>query len=337
MMFIKANKIFYHQNRIKAYLNNGLVRPVSVKMRLTDKCNLNCYYCSYKGNLNVGDISYSNATIILRKLSEMGVKGIVFTGGEPTIYPQFEQFVKMAKELYGFDLALITNGIVYANVAKYMTWIRFSLDTLNKEEFVASRGLDVLDNITETISKTIVDKRNQGLKTTIGIQAIVNKYNFDYQFKSIKELIRYAISIEADYVQIRPLENYKYTKEELIIIKDNIEDLENHHNPKIKILTTRYKWHEIENGYRKDYAGCPAANFMGSIDVKGNFYICCAMINDETAKYGNLINENTENILKNREKIQREFDYKKCTVACQGSLLNQTLYDFKNMQHINFI
>ena len=55
--YIASNKIFMHPDRIKAYLNNEPVMPISVKLRLTDNCNLRCKYCSYRGDLQNGEMS----------------------------------------------------------------------------------------------------------------------------------------------------------------------------------------------------------------------------------------------------------------------------------------
>ena len=337
-MFIGASKVFCHTDRIQAYLAGERVLPISVKMRLTDKCNLECYYCSYKGNLTHESMSLSNALNCLDKLKLMGVKGLVFTGGEPTLHPDFEGIVKAAKEEYGFDVALITNGVVYCEVAQYLTWVRFSLDTVDEEVFEKIKGHNRLKAVMNTIESFIEDKEHKGSSMTVGIQAIVNKHNFDYQFSKIRNVIKYALSVGADYVQVRPLENYAYGKEELFIIKDNLKDLKEY-DFGIKVITTGYKWYEVEKGYKRDYSGCPSADFIGSVDVKGDFYICCATINDRTARYGNLMTDSAEEILLNRKAVQAGFDYRKCTtnLICQGSLLNQTLSNFKEVKHINFV
>jgi len=334
--YIAYNKIFYHPDRIDAYLKGDIVRPISVKMRLTDACNLKCYYCSYKDNLNSGSIDFENALKVLEKLSQIGVRSIVFTGGEPTCYRYFKDVVKAAKEIFDFDLGLITNGVIYPDVLEYLTWVRFSLDTVDAKTFERIKGVNALSSVLSNINRVIQQKSTSNPELTVGIQAVVNRYNFDYMFKAIKDIIEYAINVKADYFQIRPLENDKYDEGELHIIKDNLITLKRS-DQKIKILCTDYKWDEVANGYVKEYEGCPSADFIGSVDVKGDFYICCAMINDETAKYGNLLKDKTRYILENRKAVQGKFDYSKCTLACQGSLFNRTLNSFKNIKHKNFI
>lgn len=334
--YIAANKIFFHPDRIDAYLNGGIVKPISVKMRLTDACNAKCFYCSYKNNLNSGEISLEDALTVFARLKHMGVKSIVFTGGEPTCHDMFKQIVKAAKEIYNFDLGLITNGIIYPDALKYLTWVRFSLDTVDSEIYRNSRGVDSLDAVMQNINDVILERNSVAPELTVGIQAIVNRCNFDYKFDKIIDVIKFAANVKADYFQIRPLENIKYGKDESFIISGLLEGLKKV-DYGVKILYTKYKWDEVQNNYEKDYDGCPSADFMGSVDAKGDFYICCAKINDETAKYGNLIKDKADDILNNRKIVQQEFDYSKCTIACQGSLFNKVLNELKNVKHRNFI
>jgi len=334
--YIASNKIFMHPDRIKAYLNNEPVMPISVKLRLTDNCNLRCKYCSYRGDLKNGEMSIEDLPKILKRLKELQVKSIVLTGGEPTFYYNFYEALQMIKK-EGFDVGLITNGVVFGQeFLEHLTWIRFSLDTVDREAFKEMKQMDSLKWVMENIQVAAQAPRRTEIDTTIGVQAVVNKDNFDYKFDKIIEVIKFAKRAGADYVQIRPLENYKYSEDEIVIIKENLDTLDKT-DYGIKLILTEYKWSEVFNGYRKEYPGCPSADFIGMVDTKGDFYMCCAMTNDQSAKYGNLVIDDTQTILNERKFIQKKFDYKKCTLACQGALLNQTLYRFKNINHVNFI
>ncbi len=333
--YIASNKIFLHPDRIQAYLENKPVMPISVKLRLTDNCNLRCAYCSYKGNLGNGEMLFKDLPEILKRLKELQVKSIVLTGGEPTFYSLFYDALEMIKE-EGFDIGLITNGVVFGQeFLEHLTWIRFSLDTVDREAFKAMKQIDSLKWVKENIQIAVAAK-GSSTDPTIGIQVIVNKYNFDYKFDKIIDVIKFAKSAHADYVQIRPLENYKYTEDEAAIIKGNLQTIDNI-DYGINIILTKYKWNQVLDGYNKAVPRCPSADFMGMVDTKGDFYMCCAMTNDPSAKYGNLITNDIETILHERRFIQKMFDYRKCTLACQGALLNQTLHRFKNIKHINFI
>jgi len=332
MAYMMPNKIFYHPDRIKAYLENKLVRPITVKVYLTDKCNLRCNYCVYKDRINAEEMAEEDIIPIFDNLMWMGVKGVVFTGGEPTYYPKFREAVEYAKKVCSFDLGLITNGIIYPDVLKYLTWVRYSVDTIDRNIYKKMKGRDKLTEVYNNIHKAIAEKLKKNLSITIGVQMVVAKENYN----KIIDFIKYWETSGIDYCQIRPIENYKYTKDEWNKIQEQLKIIEKS-KYKVKVMTTKYKWEELENDYNKSYSGCPGADFIGAVDIKGDFYMCCTMVKDKTAKYGNLITDDIDDILDNRKKIQANFDYSKCPVACQGSLMNKGLVAFKNIKHINFI
>ena len=59
---------------------------------LTDKCNLRCVYCRAEDNIPYNDNSINDALslyeykFIINGLSQVGIKKINFTGGEPLLY-----------------------------------------------------------------------------------------------------------------------------------------------------------------------------------------------------------------------------------------------------------
>lgn len=331
LVYIKPTKIFYHPDRIKAYLNEKLVKPITVKIYLTDNCNLACYYCVYKDRLSKEEISLKNAKIVLNKLKEMNVKGLVFTGGEPTYYKDYREVMKYAFNL-DFDLGLTTNGVIYPNALEFLTWLRFSLDTIKRDTFKKIKGKDKVYEVHCNIDKAVKEKYNKNYTVTIGIQMVVTVENY----LEMIDMVEYANSMRVDYCQIRPLENFVYSKRIWDSIQEQFKTIKET-DYGIEIITTDYKWEELRNDYRRTYKGCPGADFIGAVDVKGDFYICCTTVKDKTAKYGNLLTDNIKDILKKRKKIQDNFNYNKCPIACQGSLMNKMIAKFKKIKHRNFV
>lgn len=272
----------------------------------------------------------SQANRILEKLKFFGVKGIVLTGGEPTMHPGFEKIVTIADNTYGFDIGLITNGVIYKSI-KHLTWIRYSIDTVNHETYSRIKGMPDLDIVLDNIAKAIKEKNSKGLITTIGVQMVVTEDNF----QEILEFAEYFSITDINYCQIRPVENAKYTKDMMVKIKEQLDIIEKTHY-KMPIMTTRYKWEEIENNYKRSYEGCPGASFIGAVGTEGDFYICCTWMKEPTARYGNILNDGRR-ILAKRDEILNKFNYDKCPIGCQGSLINKALFDFQNINHRNFI
>ena len=143
-------KLFHHPDRVNAYLKNEIVFPVSVKMYLTDRCNITCSYCIYADRISNRELSIEEAKKVIDKLKKMGVRSIVLTGGEPTLYKKLESFGKYAFDL-GLDLGLITNGIIYPEIFKYLKWVRISLDTSNRNTYSKMKGSDGMESVLDNI------------------------------------------------------------------------------------------------------------------------------------------------------------------------------------------
>lgn len=84
--------------------------PELVDLSLTDYCNKGCSYC-YRGSTPEGQHA-STAFIndIIYKLAEMEVFEIAFGGGEPTVHPDFAEFVDKAHQ-YGIVPNVTTRNI----------------------------------------------------------------------------------------------------------------------------------------------------------------------------------------------------------------------------------
>ena len=222
MAYMMPNKIFYHPDRIGAYLNNEIVKPITVKVYLTDKCNLRCNYCVYKDRISSDEMQERNIIPIFDNLMWMGVKGIVFTGGEPTCYPDFKEVVRYTKEVCNFDLGLITNGIIYPDILEYLTWVRFSLDTVTRSLYTKIKGKDKLTTVLENIHRAVEEKVNRKLPITVGVQMVVTKENYN----EIEAFLAYwNLSCMIDYCQIRPVENYRYTDREWNVINKQLKNI----------------------------------------------------------------------------------------------------------------
>jgi MoaA/NifB/PqqE/SkfB family radical SAM enzyme len=90
-------------------------RPLLLAVVITDRCNLDCFYCQ---GSNAGKIHCSVGEIrdILRQAYERGHRALYFTGGEPMLWESdgwnMNDVVRHARELGFFDVFIFTNGTV---------------------------------------------------------------------------------------------------------------------------------------------------------------------------------------------------------------------------------
>src|SRR3990172_4920812 len=115
-----------------------------LRISVTDRCNLNCVYCSAGSiaHLSHYDIlRYEEIERIVRIAAGMGITKVRLTGGEPLARPDFVKLVKMISGIAGIDdVAVTTNGILLAKLAKELkdaglNRVNVSLDTLKQERF----------------------------------------------------------------------------------------------------------------------------------------------------------------------------------------------------------
>ena len=123
-----------------------------VRLSVTDKCNLRCFYCMpehCKDFTPRSDyLSYDELTRILSAFAKLGVYRVRLTGGEPLMRKGLPGFAKQLSDIPGIDdLSLSTNGALLGLHAKalYASGVRrlnVSLDSLREDRFgaIARRG-----------------------------------------------------------------------------------------------------------------------------------------------------------------------------------------------------
>jgi cyclic pyranopterin phosphate synthase len=133
----------------------------SLRISVTDRCNIRCTYCMPEHVQFLprrAILSFEEITRFASVVSQMGVRRLRLTGGEPLVRADLHCLVRQLAELpYVDDLALTTNGILLADQAADLRRaglkrLNISLDTLSEETFqkISRRpGLDrVLAGIT---------------------------------------------------------------------------------------------------------------------------------------------------------------------------------------------
>jgi wyosine [tRNA(Phe)-imidazoG37] synthetase (radical SAM superfamily) len=118
--------------------------PVSINLDLTTACNYRCDHCIDWEVLNSQHRHRDEA--LCASISALALRGlrsvILIGGGEPTLYPGFDDFVRFLKGM-DLDVAVVTNGsrgdrlLAIAGVLGERDWIRLSLDAGSDATFQA--------------------------------------------------------------------------------------------------------------------------------------------------------------------------------------------------------
>lgn len=118
----------------------------SVRLSVTDRCNIRCFYCMPAVDAEFVErsrlLSFEEIARLARLLvNRCGVRDIRLTGGEPLVRRQLDRLIAMLSGIEGLvDLSLTTNGILLGEQAQALRRsglkrINISLDTLDEEVF----------------------------------------------------------------------------------------------------------------------------------------------------------------------------------------------------------
>jgi len=127
------------------------LHPVSLRLSVTDRCQLHCLYCAPPSDaeeLSSREILTFEETVRFVRIvqSRFGLSKVHITGGEPLLRPRVADLVAMVAHERIADLALTTNGQLLGAMATDLKRARLrrvniSLDSLNAETFrLVTRG-----------------------------------------------------------------------------------------------------------------------------------------------------------------------------------------------------
>lgn len=310
---IETGKILTHMDRI-----HGKKKPITADVFLTNFCNNNCEYCTYKRHKNdTGSayMPYEDFKRYARKLKTMGVKGIILTGGgEPTINPDFDKicdFLERNKYPYGIN----TNF----NELKFIKpeYLKVSLDGWDEESYERIRGVRAYGKTRENIKRYAEWKKKYSPNTALGIQIVgtgiveINRF-----YEANKDL-------DVDYISIRPVESTcgKYYKN---LSKDADNDpylimlYLNQLRKEDSRVQINYKW----NMLGKREKTCIANWAQVAIDEKGNLLYCCHKPNEIV---GHILEPN---VLEKKRKYKT--DKTTCDIPCRMSGPNMEYNKYRN-------
>lgn len=116
-----------------------------LRLSVTDKCNLRCFYCLPKGFSDFEQpghwLSFDEIERVIAAFAELGVARIRITGGEPLVRKGLPQLASRLHTLPGIDdLSLSTNAVLLARSAQALhdagiSRINVSLDSLRHDRF----------------------------------------------------------------------------------------------------------------------------------------------------------------------------------------------------------
>ncbi len=345
-----AHKLIYHPKTVSRWLKGENIYPIEIEISPSGTCNHRCVFCA------VDYIGYQpnflEKEIILRDITHMGKKGlrsVICSGeGEPLLNKDMPDIANGIKAC-GVDVAMSTNGVLFTGdkvreCLGAFSWVRYSIASMEQGSYDAiQRGKPGdLEKVKENLSEAVRFKRDNGLKTTLGVQCLLlpdNAGQLPYMAETLRE-------IGVDYLTIKPYSQHLHSKNQFEIDYEEMLDLEKQlktyatDNFAIYFRASAMKKMHHEKCYKQCY-GLP---FMTHIDAKGNVWPCVAHIGNAQLCYGNINEQPFAQIWEGRkrqevtERLNQMDINKMCREACRLDEINKYLDELKHPgRHVNFI
>lgn len=144
-----------------------------VRLAVTDRCNLRCFYCmpeegiKYVGREDL--LSYEEMERLIRVLVNLGIEKVRITGGEPFVRKDMISFLEALSKIDGLrKINITTNGTLTLPLIPELKKmgihsVNLSLDCLDKQRFFDITRRDEFDNVMQTFYALI----DQGIDTKI--------------------------------------------------------------------------------------------------------------------------------------------------------------------------
>lgn len=295
------------------YINFGA--PICVFFDITNRCNLNCFYCfSNDNNLRkaqINGLTTDEIKRILIDLSEAGTKVVEFSGGEPLVHKDFLEILRYAKDL-GLEVSFVSNGTLFTKE------ICEKLSSLVSHINITLRGCgecshDKVTGVEGSYAKTISSIKmlnNHGIN--VGILLDPTYLNYKKIYSYISSLIKIdgvvLSSIFLNRINIRNMENQGDEKQQYCLrtideYEDVFEQLDRIYKEfSIFVEVEAFPLCEVNEKYHKYITRCNYGISNASIDFEGNLKMCPV----SSKVLGNLKNSSVKELW-NENPIIKEF------------------------------
>lgn len=225
-------------------LNNG---PDKIVFMLNNKCAVKCAYCYADTYTKCDELSFNEFCNIIDECKNIGVRKIELIGGDVFAKPNWERFIEyILNSGYPIDFLSTKIPLSYSEICKLIITgftgdLQISLDTINPfihKSLIHSHN-DYLINMQHTLD---VLASFESLPFRIKISTVLCSINASYDslFELFSFLNKYSVIFQWDICY--GLQSFKHselelcTSEQEVLVRQYIEDIKTHYNPKFEII-----------------------------------------------------------------------------------------------------
>lgn len=325
-----ANKVKYHKERLEAYLRNEEILPATIELDISTECNKSCPYCPSTTSSNSSTLNLDFIERLFARL-EGETRGLLLSGGEPTLSPIFPEVLRLAREYKFIDTAIVTNGSlldkeqVAAALCAYASTIRVSIYDWTRESHPelqsTLRKIEILRSRIE----------NEGSKLQIGVSALTSKENAN----ALHSITQKVASAGAHWIYFHPLcirwDTGAPERVDQSSVLMKIEKCKEKQSENFQIFTfpDRYVEDKIE------FFGYHATHFLLVVGADGMNYLGAEVKYHPQYIIADLTNDWCDDFLWRKERLQRiesfnSLSYSALNSRHRGILYNQVIQDLLN-------
>lgn len=346
-------KAFHYADRLDKVADGKVPAPVHIRIKPTNRCNHNCWYCAYRvDNLKLGeDMSEADAIpedkmmSIVDDLIDMDVKAVTFSGGgEPLIYKKLPTVIERLGEA-GIKIGCLTNGSNLQGkpadaLAKYGTWVRISIDAWDDASYAKAR-----ETSTNAFSRMIENIRafqKRGSDCELGVSMIIGKENH-HKVYELCEVLKDAgvrhVKLSATVVSNNVAENNAYHEALMDAVIAQAEQAQALEDDNFKVVN---HYHTMSDRFDKDYSMCPSTYLLTVIGADQKIYTCQDKAYHNSGLLGSIENMSFKEFWysdENRERLKSIDPRTDCRHHCMSHAKNVTLWEYLNLNldHIPFV
>lgn len=357
--------MFWHKERIEAWLRGERIAPITIDCALTRRCSYRCVYCY--GMLQANDEKKMTRDVIFRFLddaAQIGVKAVSFVSdGESTCSPHFYDAVLRGKA-NGLDMAVGTNGFLLKKeklpqILPALTYLRFNISAAEPARYAKIHGCEeeCFYHVIDVIKECVRIKKSSGLAVTLGLQMVFLPSFAD----QVLPLAKLGSELGVDYVIFKHCSDDEtgslgvdYSQYHACV--DVLKEAERLSKPDYQVAV---KWSKILSGGKRKYCQCFGPPFIMQFSGSGLVAPCGMFFNEKYAQYhiGNIAQMSFKKIWESERywEVVRliasdRFDAcSMCGTLCLQHKVNEFLWDLKHgmieletplgevPQHVNFI
>jgi len=208
----------------------------SLRISVTQKCNLRCFYCHREGEVSAShEMTKEEIAKIAEIACELGMKKVKLTGGEPLLRDDLPEIVSEIAECTD-EVSLTTNGVLLEKYAQTLfnaglKRVNVSLPSLNPERFQKITEKDYVQQVRDGIKAAAQShlhpvKINMVMMKGINVDEIPRAIDFAQDVGAILQLIEFQPIQPENYVcwktfhcNLVPIENW--LKEKALAVQEN--------------------------------------------------------------------------------------------------------------------